>query len=90
MKPENQDFPEVKGKTVEKVEIAVESGHYGISVRFQDKTSLTFVIDSCVVTVPIYEDWTGGEGKTLKEYPPVRSQLSFETEDETEARLTEG
>lgn len=73
------EFPEVKDKIVETVELAVESGHYGISVRFQDKTSLTFVIDSCIVALPVYEDWTGGESKILKEYEPVRSEL-FESE----------
>jgi hypothetical protein len=87
MKQENQDFPEVKGKIIEKVELSVESGYYAISVRCTDKTALNFTIESCVVAFPTYQDWTDGEGKTLKEYAPVQSRLSLETEDDTEARL---
>lgn len=83
----HQEFPEAKGKIVDRVELTVESDFYSITVRFEDKTALSFVIDPCVVALPIYEDWTSGEGKTLREYAPVRSRLSFETEDETEARL---
>lgn len=74
--PTRQDFPEVKGKIVESVEIAVESDYYGISVRFQDKTSLTFVMEPCLFTFPVYEDWAGEEVKILKQYPPIRSEIS--------------
>lgn len=81
MKPEiHQDFPEVKNKIVERVELTVESDFYSITIRFQDKTALSFVIEPCVVASPVYEDWTGGEGKTLKEYSPIRSRVS---EDES-------
>jgi hypothetical protein len=71
-----QDFPEVKGKIVDSVEVVVESDYYGISVRFVDKTSLTFVMESCVFGFPIYEDWTSGEAKPLKQYRPMRSEIS--------------
>ena len=74
--PTRQDFPEVKDKVVEIVEITVEPGHYGISLRFQDKTAITFVIEPCVFAFPVYEDWTGGEAKILKQYPPMRSEIS--------------
>jgi hypothetical protein len=72
--PTRHVFPEVNGKVVESVEIAVESDYFGISVRFQDKTSLTFVMEPCLFTFPVYEDWTGGESNILMEYPPVRSE----------------
>lgn len=73
-RPTRHDFPEVKGKIVETVEITVESDYYGISVRFEDKTSLTFSMEPCLFAFPIYEDWTSGESKILKQYPPVRSE----------------
>ena len=77
-----QDFPEVNGKIVDRVEISVDASHYGIAIRFQDKTALAFTIESCgVVAFPTYADWTDGEEKMLKESGPVRS--------ETEARLKE-
>jgi hypothetical protein len=74
--PTRQDFPEVKGKIVDSVEITVESDYYGISVRFQDKTSLTLVMESCIFGFPIYEDWTSGEAKLLRQYRPIRSEIS--------------
>jgi len=70
-----QDFPEVKDKIVEIVELSVESDYYGISIRFQDKTSLTFSIEPAVFTFPIYSQWTDGEEKILKEYQPVSSDV---------------
>jgi hypothetical protein len=71
-----QDFPEVKGKIIESVEITVEPDRYAISVHCQDKTSLTFMIESCVFTFPVHEDWTSGEAKILKKYQPIRSEIS--------------
>jgi len=81
MNPEiHQNFPEVKGKVIEKVELSVESDYYGISIRFQDNTALSFTIEPSVTVSPVYADWTDGEEKILKEYQPVRSMVSFETE----------
>ena len=80
-----QNFPEVKDKIVEKVELVVESDYYGISIRFQDKTALSFTIEPSVTASPVYADWTNGEEKSLKEYTPIRSKVSFATE----ARLKE-
>lgn len=75
MKPEiYQDFPEVKDKIVDRVELSVEPTFYGITIRFQDKTALLFKIEQSVAAFPVYEDWTSGEAKILKEYTPVRSE----------------
>lgn len=93
MKPEiQQEFPEVVGKIVEKVEVSIETGYYGITIRFQDKTALTFPIEPCIFVSPVYADWTDGEENTLKQYEPVRSKVSADTEerlDAAEARLKE-
>lgn len=71
-----QEFPEVRGKIVEIVEFDVEASFYGVTIRFQDKTSLTFSMESQVLAFPVLEDWTEGEGKIIKEYQPIRSQVS--------------
>ena len=71
-----QEFPEIKNKVVEIVELGVESGYYGITIRFSDKTALTFTIEPSVAAFPVYADWTGGEEKIIKEYQPVRSEVS--------------
>lgn len=72
------EFPEVNGKTVELVELVVEPDFYGITIRFTDKTSLSFVMEPCVFAFPVHEDWNNGESKILKQYPPIRSKLSTE------------
>ena len=70
-----QDFPEVKDKIVDIVEFEIEPGYYAVTIRFHDKTSLTFSIEPCVFTFPILEDWTDGEAKIIKEYKPLRSRV---------------
>jgi hypothetical protein len=70
-----QDFPEVKDKIIDSVEVVIDSEYYGISVRFTDKTSLTFVMEMCLFTLPVYEDWTTGEAKQLKQYRPIRNEI---------------
>jgi hypothetical protein len=84
-----QDFPEVNGKIIESITLSVGPDYSGICIRFQDKTGLAISIKSCVIASPVYADWTGGEEKMLKEYKPIRSDVSLETEDGTEARLKE-
>ena len=72
-----QDFPEVKGKIVDRVEFDIEADFYGVTIRFQDRTSLTFSMESCVFTFPIFSQWTDeGEENVIKEYQPVRSYVS--------------
>lgn len=68
------EFPEVKGKIVDGVEIVVEPDYYGIDIRFQDKTGLAFSIEHGVVTFPSFADWTGGKETSIKRYGPVRSK----------------
>jgi len=66
-------FPEVRGKIVDTVELIVEPDYYGITIRFEDKTALVFPIEPCVFTFPVLEDWTQGEAKIIKEYQAVQS-----------------
>lgn len=81
MSTTKQDFPEAKGKTVESVEIDVEPSYYGISVFFQDKTSLTFSIKPSVSASPVYSEWTAGEQKVIREYLPISSEITEVAED---------
>jgi hypothetical protein len=72
--PTRQDFPEAVGKTVEIVELSADSDFYGITIRFHDKTSLTFNVEPAVITFPVLSVWPKGEEKILKEYPPVQGK----------------
>ena len=69
------DFPEVKDKIVDNIELSADPDYYGITIHFQDKTTLTFIIEPGVVTFPVLADCTGGEEKTLKKYKAVRSKI---------------
>lgn len=71
-----QEFPEVKDKIVDVVEFDIEPDFYGITIRFHDKTSLTFSMEPCIFTFPVLEDWAGGEAKIIKEYQPIGSRVS--------------
>jgi hypothetical protein len=67
------EFPEVKGLTVEKVALSTDSDFPCISIRFQDKTDLTVVIDPWLTFQADYSRWKDGNQKVLKRWPVFRS-----------------
>ena len=69
------DFHEVKGKVIAGVEISSDLDHFDITISFQDKVTLTLIVEPCVAVFPILAAWENGEEKTLKEYEPVRSKI---------------
>jgi hypothetical protein len=73
--PTRQDFPETRDKVVDTVELTAESDFYGITIRFQDKTALTFSLEPCLIAFPVYSDWEGGEETVLKKYQPILSKV---------------
>lgn len=66
-------FSEVKGKTVEAVEIDADV----IGIFFQDKTALTFDVDSVHIIYPELSDWRTGNMRSIKKWPAVRSKPSM-------------
>jgi len=42
-------FPEVKGKIIQTIELFVSSDECIIDIGFQDRTSLSFDVEPCVV-----------------------------------------
>ena len=67
------EFPEARGRTVEKVELCTASDFPCISIRFQDNTDLTVVIDPWLTFQADYSKWTAGNQKVLKRWPVFRS-----------------
>lgn len=67
------EFPQVRGRTVERVELNLDSDFRCISIRFQDSTDLTFVIEPALTFRADYSKWKDGEQKVLKRWPPVMS-----------------
>src|SRR5437899_2083127 len=66
-------FPEARGRTVERVELSADSDFPCISIRFTDSTDLTFVIDPALTFQADYSEWKAGNQKILKRWPVFRS-----------------
>jgi hypothetical protein len=66
-------FPLVKGRTVEKVELSLDSDFHCVSIRFKDNTDLTVVIDTALTFRAEYSKWKAGNQTVLKRWPVVRS-----------------
>jgi hypothetical protein len=67
------EFPEARGLTVEKVALSTDSDFPCISIRFQDKTDLTVVIDPWLTFQADYSRWKDGNQNVLKRWPVFRS-----------------
>jgi hypothetical protein len=68
------DYPEVVGKTVEKVTATNESDFRCITVRFTDKTAIHFSLRPRITMEPEHLDWKTGNGKVLKTFPFVHEK----------------
>ena len=69
--PRLVEFPEARGRTVEMVELILDSDFHCISIRFQDETDLSFVIDPALTFRADYSRFKDGNQKILKRWPPV-------------------
>jgi hypothetical protein len=67
------EFPQVKGKTVEKVELDTTSEFHCITINFEDNTALTLVIEPCFLLQPSLRLVSRGEEEIVKEWPPLLS-----------------
>ena|SRR5690242_2179953 len=66
-------FPEVGGLTVEKVVLSTDSDFPCVSIRFQDNTDLTVLVDPWLTFQVDYSRWKAGNQKILKRWPVFRS-----------------
>lgn len=66
-------FHDVKGKTMDFVEFYTSGGYHCLDVRFQDNTSLNFVIDPGFTVEAEHADWKTGNMRLLREWPAIRS-----------------
>jgi hypothetical protein len=69
-------FPQAKGKIIAEAELSISPDYNIIEIVFQDKTSLTFNLESCVRVFPEIVNWKSGEYKPLKRWRPVQSRSS--------------
>jgi hypothetical protein len=70
------NFPQVKGRIIERVELSISADDYSIDICFQDKTALHFDIDieRCISVTPDYADWKTGNWRSLKRWKPIHSK----------------
>lgn len=66
-------FPQAKGKTVEEVQFSTDSEYHCITVKFEDRTSLSFRIETGFTVVADYSDWKTGNQRLLRRWGPMRS-----------------
>lgn len=66
-------FPQAKGRTVEKVELSLDSDFRCVSIRFKDNTDLTVVIETALTFRAEYSKWKEGNQKVLTRWPVLRS-----------------
>jgi hypothetical protein len=67
-------FEEIKGKPVDFVEVFTAGEYHSISVRFEDKTVLHFVIDPGFTLETEYSDWKTGNWRPIKRWPLIHSE----------------
>jgi hypothetical protein len=65
-------FPQARGRTVEMVELSLDSDFQCVSIRFKDNTDLTVVIDTALRFQAQYSEWKAGNQKVLKRWPVIR------------------
>ena len=67
-------FPQVKGKTTEKVEFFTTGEYHSITIDFEDKTSLNFEIEPGFTINAELQQRRKDETEVLFEWPPIPSQ----------------
>ena len=67
-------FPQAKGKTVELVELFTHRDFPSVSIRFDDSTDLTVVIDPVLTFSATFSRWKKGNDRVLKRWPAIRGE----------------
>ncbi len=61
-------FPEMKGRTVERIEVWLSSDYRCVSIRFEDNTDFTVEIDTRLVCHALHTGWKTGNMRVLKRW----------------------
>jgi hypothetical protein len=64
-------FDQVKGKTVEFIEMSANADYPCVEIGFEDKTALHFLVDTRITMEPRYSDWKTGNERVLRQWPDV-------------------
>jgi hypothetical protein len=64
-------FDQVKGKTVEFIEMRADADYPSVEIGFEDKTALHFLLETRMTMEPRYSDWKTGNQRVLRQWPAV-------------------
>jgi hypothetical protein len=64
-------YTEMKGRTVERIDVCLSSDYHCVSVRFEDKTDFTVEIDTRLVLTALHSDWKSGNMRVLRRWPTI-------------------
>jgi hypothetical protein len=67
------EIPGMKGRTLERVEIYTATGHHSLTLDFDDKTSVSFLLDPCLFITAELSDISSGNERFLKRWPKIKS-----------------
>ena len=67
-------FAEAQGKPLDYIEFFTAGEYHSIDVRFQDKTTMHFVIEPGFTLETDYSDWKTGNWRPIKRWPLIHSQ----------------
>ena len=67
------EFPQMKGRTIDKVELYTTPSYHSLTLHFQDKTALTLVIDLGFLMTARFVDAITGNERVLKRWPVIHS-----------------
>jgi hypothetical protein len=68
------EFPQARGRMVERVELITNPEYHCVSIRFKDKTDLSVVIHPSLTFSAELSDWKTHDQRVLKRWPPIRSE----------------
>jgi hypothetical protein len=71
------EFPQIKGKSIEKLELFTSSEQHSIDIEFEDSTSLSLNIEPCFILRAAYYDVTGEKEPIVDEWVPVHSATNL-------------
>jgi len=66
-------FPQIKGRVMKDVEFFSAADYHAVTLTFQDKTTLTLLIEPCFLMSAAFADVSKGEQSILKRWLTVRS-----------------
>lgn len=71
------EFPLVKGRTVEKIEMSTALGHHAITIDFEDKTCLTLIVEPCFQIESGFFDIKDGNQRVVQEWPAIHNSTEL-------------